>query len=218
MCRRKCREALRLVGDVADEAGFPVYLVGGIVRDLFLRVTNLDIDIVVEGDGIIFAGMLVKKAGGRMKAHQKFGTAVVVLPNGLKLDIATARLEYYESPAALPTVELSSIKKDLYRRDFTINTLAVRLNRKRYGELIDFFGGLRDIKEKTTPRAAQPLVRGRPHARAPGHPVRAAVRFQTQQTYPEPDQERREHEALQPADRRADVSRNSSCCSRRPSR
>jgi tRNA nucleotidyltransferase (CCA-adding enzyme) len=143
------REALSVVGAVADEAGFPVYLVGGIVRDLFLRVANLDIDIVVEGDGIVFAGMLVKRAGGHMKTHLKFGTAVVLLPNGLKLDIATARLEYYESPAALPTVELSSIKKDLYRRDFTINTLAVRLNRKRYGELIDFFGGLRDIKEKT---------------------------------------------------------------------
>lgn len=142
-------EALRTVGEVADDAGFPAYLVGGIVRDLFLRVTNLDVDIVVEGDGIFFAGMLVKITGGRMKTHQKFGTAVVVLPSGLKLDIATARLEYYESPAALPTIELSSIKKDLYRRDFTVNTLAVRLNRKRYGELIDFFGGLRDIKEKT---------------------------------------------------------------------
>jgi tRNA nucleotidyltransferase (CCA-adding enzyme) len=143
------RAALQLVGDVADTSGFPVYLVGGIVRDLFLRVPNLDVDIVVEGDGITFAGMLVKQAGGRMKTHQKFGTAVVVLPNGLKIDIATARLEYYESPAALPTVELSSIKKDLYRRDFTVNTLAVRLNSMRYGELIDFFGGLRDIKEKT---------------------------------------------------------------------
>ncbi len=143
------REALQLVGDVADSSGFPVYLVGGIVRDLFLRVPNLDVDIVVEGDGITFAGMLVKQAGGRMKTHQKFGTAVVVLPNGLKIDIATARLEYYESPAALPTVELSSIKKDLYRRDFTVNTLAVRLNSMRYGELIDFFGGLRDIKDKT---------------------------------------------------------------------
>jgi tRNA nucleotidyltransferase (CCA-adding enzyme) len=142
-------ETLKVVGEVADDAGFPVYLVGGIVRDLLLRVTNLDVDIVVEGDGITFAGMLIKITGGRMKTHQKFGTAVVVLPNGLKLDIATARLEYYESPAALPTVELSSIKKDLYRRDFTINTLAVRLNRKRYGTLIDFFGGLRDIKEKT---------------------------------------------------------------------
>ncbi len=143
------RNTLRIVGEVADESGFPVYLVGGIVRDLFLRVSNPDVDIVVEGDGITFAGMLVKKMGGRMKTHQKFGTAVVVLPAGLKLDIATARLEYYESPAALPTVELSSIKKDLYRRDFTINTLAVRLNGKRYGELIDFFGGLRDIKDKT---------------------------------------------------------------------
>ncbi len=142
------REALHVIGEVADESGFPVYLVGGIVRDLFLRVMNLDVDIVVEGDGITFAGMLVRRMGGRMKTHQKFGTAVVVLPSGLKIDIATARLEYYESPAALPTVELSSIKKDLYRRDFTINTLAVRLNRKRFGELIDFFGGLRDIKDK----------------------------------------------------------------------
>ena len=142
------RDILRAVGEVADEAGFNVYLVGGIVRDLFLRVMNLDIDIVVEGDGITFAGMLLKKLGGRMKSHQKFGTAVVILPEGLKLDIATARLEYYESPAALPTVELSSIKKDLYRRDFTVNTLAVRLNRRHYGELLDFFGGQRDIKEK----------------------------------------------------------------------
>jgi tRNA nucleotidyltransferase (CCA-adding enzyme) len=142
------REALHAVGELADEAGFAVYLVGGIVRDLFLRIRNVDVDIVVEGDGITFAGMLVRKLGGRMKSHQKFGTAVVVLPTGLKIDIATARLEYYESPAALPTVELSSIKKDLYRRDFTINALAVRLNRKQYGELIDFFGGLRDIKDR----------------------------------------------------------------------
>ena len=141
--------ALAIVGEVADEAGFPVYLVGGIVRDLFLQVPNLDVDIVVEGDGITFAGMLLKKTGGRMKTHLKFGTAVVVLPQGLKIDIATSRLEYYDSPAALPTIELSSIKKDLYRRDFTINTLAVRLNRKRFGELLDFFSALRDIKDKT---------------------------------------------------------------------
>jgi tRNA nucleotidyltransferase (CCA-adding enzyme) len=143
------RVALKKVGDVADESGFPVYLVGGIVRDLFLRTANYDVDIVVEGDGITFAGILVQKLGGRMKTHQKFGTAVVVLPDGLKIDIATARLEYYEAPAALPTVELSSIKKDLYRRDFTINTLAVRLNGSHFGELIDFFSGLRDIKERT---------------------------------------------------------------------
>jgi len=143
------REVLKSVGAIADEYRYPVYLVGGIVRDLFLRTTNPDMDVVVEGDGITFAGLLVRKLGGRMRTHQKFGTAVVVLPNGLKLDIATARLEYYDSPAALPTIELSSIKKDLYRRDFTINTLAVRLNKAQYGELIDFFGGMRDIKERT---------------------------------------------------------------------
>jgi tRNA nucleotidyltransferase (CCA-adding enzyme) len=145
----RVRAALKSVGDMADESGFPVYLVGGIIRDLFLRKANYDVDIVVEGDGITFAGMLIKKMGGRMKTHQKFGTAIVVLPDGLKIDIATARLEYYDSPAALPTVELSSIKKDLYRRDFTINTLAVRLNGSHFGELIDFFGGQRDIKERT---------------------------------------------------------------------
>ncbi len=145
---REVRDALKAVGQAADEAGFPVYLVGGIVRDLFLRQRNLDVDIVVEGDGITFAGMVVRKLGGRMRTHQKFGTAVVMLPGGLKIDIATARLEYYESPASLPTIELSSIKKDLYRRDFTINSLAVRLNRARFGELIDFFGGLRDLKER----------------------------------------------------------------------
>ena len=142
------RDALKAVGDIADEAGFPAYLVGGIVRDLFLRQRNLDVDIVVEGDGIIFAGLVVRKLGGRMRTHQKFGTAVIILPGGLKLDVATARLEYYESPGSLPTVELSSIKKDLYRRDFTINPLAVRLNRRHFGELIDFFGGVRDLKER----------------------------------------------------------------------
>ena len=70
------------------------------------------------------------------------------MPDGFRLDVATARTEYYEYPTALPTVELSSIKKDLYRRDFTINTLAIKLNSNDYGNLIDFFGGQRDIKEK----------------------------------------------------------------------
>ena len=190
------RDALTIVGEVADETGFPVYLVGGIVRDLFLRVPNFDVDIVVEGDGITFAGMLAGKTGGRLRTHQKFGTAVVVLPNGLKIDIATARLEYYESPAALPTVELSSIKKDLYRRDFTINTLAVRLKKKRFGELIDFFGGLRDIKEKTIRVLHNLSFVEDPTRVLQGDPVRTAVRLQDQQTYAEHDQDRRCHAAL----------------------
>ncbi|MBI5639077.1 MAG: CBS domain-containing protein [Nitrospirae bacterium] len=139
---------LRMSGEIADGMGFNAYLVGGSVRDLLLGQENLDIDIVIEGDGIVFAGELGKRLGRPMRFHQRFGTAHISL-DSLGLDIATARTEYYESPAALPTVETSSIKKDLYRRDFTINTLAVKLNPKDFGLLIDFFGGQRDIREKT---------------------------------------------------------------------
>jgi tRNA nucleotidyltransferase (CCA-adding enzyme) len=84
----------------------------------------------------------------RVKVHERFGTAIVLLPDGFKLDVATARTEYYEYPTALPTVEQSSIKKDLYRRDFTMNALAVCLNGKRFGDLLDFYGGQRDLNEK----------------------------------------------------------------------
>jgi len=141
-------DILRLAGDVADSMGFAAYLVGGSVRDLIMGQENLDIDIVVEGDGISFAREFARRLSAKIRTHERFGTAQV-FTRDLKIDVATARTEYYESPAALPTVETSSIKKDLYRRDFTINTLAIRLNPKDFGLLIDFFGGQRDIKEKT---------------------------------------------------------------------
>ncbi len=140
-------EFLVRAGEAGDELGIGVYLVGGCVRDMLRGDGNLDIDIVVEGDGISFARTLGKKTGSKITVHQKFGTAQVILPP-LKIDVATARTEYYESPAALPKVETSSIKKDLYRRDFTINTLAVKLNKKDLGLLLDFFGGQRDLKDK----------------------------------------------------------------------
>jgi len=139
---------LTLSGTVAERLGFSAYLVGGSVRDLLLGKANLDIDLVIEGDGIRFANILAEQLKARVKPHSKFGTAKVKLGT-LRIDIATARTEYYESPAALPKVETSSIKKDLYRRDFTINTLAIRLNPNGFGLLIDFFGGQRDLKEKT---------------------------------------------------------------------
>ncbi len=139
---------LEIAGEVAENSGYSVYLVGGSVRDLLRGESNLDIDIVVEGDGIKFARALGRRLKARIKTHQRFGTAVLVT-DFLKFDVATARTEFYESPAALPQVEVSSIKKDLYRRDFTINTLAVSLDQKRFGRLMDFFGGQRDIKEKT---------------------------------------------------------------------
>lgn len=143
-------EILKDAGKTADALGVKTYAVGGFVRDLLLRRENLDVDIVVEGgDGIAFAEEFASKRGLRVRPHSRFKTAVVIFPDGFKIDVATARLEYYERPGALPTVEASSLKLDLYRRDFIINTLAIELNSKRFGELVDFFGGERDIKEKT---------------------------------------------------------------------
>ncbi|MFZ5776335.1 MAG: CBS domain-containing protein [Thermodesulfobacteriota bacterium] len=139
---------LRAIGESAQRLGYRAYAVGGFVRDLLLHVKNLDIDIVVEGDGIALAKRLAEELGGRVRVHEKFGTAVVLLPDGGKIDLATARLEYYEYPAALPTVELSSLKLDLYRRDFTINAMAVHLNPETFGMLVDFFNCQNDLKDR----------------------------------------------------------------------
>ncbi|MES0362663.1 MAG: CBS domain-containing protein [Desulfobacteria bacterium] len=141
-------ELLRVVGSVADSLDYNAYAIGGFVRDIFLYEQNLDIDVVIEGDGIEFAKALAASLEGRARAHEAFKTAVVVLPNGQKIDVATARLEYYKSPAALPTVETGSIKLDLYRRDFTINTLAIKLNPDGFGTVIDFFGAQQDLKRR----------------------------------------------------------------------
>ncbi|MFO7930127.1 MAG: CBS domain-containing protein [Desulfosalsimonas sp.] len=141
-------DLLRRIGRAADEYDYPAYVVGGFVRDLFLYRHNEDIDIVIEGNGIEFAKAFACREGARINAYEKFGTAVVIFPDGFKIDVASARMEYYKFPAALPTVEMSSIKLDLFRRDFTINTLAICLNQERFGRLIDFFGGMRDLKEK----------------------------------------------------------------------
>lgn len=140
---------LRDLGVVAEKMGVNAYVVGGFARDILLRRENLDVDVVIEGDGIEFARKVAFKHKGRVRIHKTFGTAVITFADGCKVDVASARLEYYEYPAALPRVEMSSIKLDLYRRDFTINTLAIRLNPSFFGELIDFFGARKDIKEKT---------------------------------------------------------------------
>ncbi len=139
---------LQEAGRLADCCNVPLYVVGGFVRDLLLDVENLDVDLVVEGDGIDFARKLGDTLHARVKTHERFGTAILSLPDGFKLDVATARTEYYEYPTALPTVEHGSIKKDLYRRDFTINALAVRLNGKGFGDVLDFYGGQRDLNDK----------------------------------------------------------------------
>jgi tRNA nucleotidyltransferase (CCA-adding enzyme) len=134
-------ESVQAVGE-----GFEgVYLVGGAVRDLLMEEPSFDLDIAVEGDGIAFGRALAKALGGRVVPHDKFGTAIVVYEGG-RVDVATARTEFYDYPGALPAVEQASIREDLYRRDFTINALAVSLKGEDFGRLVDFFGGLRDLE------------------------------------------------------------------------
>jgi tRNA nucleotidyltransferase (CCA-adding enzyme) len=141
-------ELLRQFGELAESMNYQAYAVGGFIRDLLLRHPNFDIDIVIEGDGIEFARVFAEGHHIRTRCHKKFNTAVLIFGDGRKVDVASARLEYYQYPAALPIVEFGSLKMDLYRRDFTINTLALALNPASFGQLIDFFGGQRDIKER----------------------------------------------------------------------
>jgi len=158
-------ELLKVVAQVAFEQRIAVYIVGGFVRDMLLDRPSLDYDLVVEGDAISLARALARKYGGRVTSHSRFGTAKWLLrepsvkegrhyrsvdlealirmgdPKELpdSLDLVSARTEFYTHPTALPTVERGSIKLDLHRRDFTINTLALRLDGHHYGELHDYW-------------------------------------------------------------------------------
>ncbi|MBI5304085.1 MAG: CBS domain-containing protein [Chloroflexi bacterium] len=153
---------IRDAGNAAQELGYSLYVVGGFVRDLLLNQPNLDLDLVVEGDAITLARHLAKQRGGRVHAHTRFGTAKWIvkekkedsgarkekslLAHLSSLDFTTARTEFYAHPSALPEVERSSIKQDLRRRDFTINTLAICLDAQRFGQLLDPFGGEQDLQ------------------------------------------------------------------------
>jgi tRNA nucleotidyltransferase (CCA-adding enzyme) len=123
-----------------------VYLVGGAVRDVLMGEPNFDVDIAVEGDGIAFGEALAAALGGRAVPHEKFGTAVVIAQDGTRIDVATTRTEFYDAPGALPRVEQASLRQDLFRRDFTINAMAVSLRGEDFGRLVDFFGGRADLE------------------------------------------------------------------------
>ncbi len=157
---------LNLIAKHAHQQKTAIYIVGGFVRDLILNRPSLDFDIVVEGDAIQFTQSLLKQFGGKVNTHKRFGTAkwqigdihqnllenfqeyndkdLSELPE--TLDLISARTEFYDFPTALPQVERSSIKLDLHRRDFTINTLALRLDGNHYGELYDYWGGYEDLQ------------------------------------------------------------------------
>lgn len=150
MCRGLSAEYMEIMehaGKIASSMGCKVYAAGGIVRDLLLGMDCIDIDLVVEGDGIELARVLGRDFGGRVRVHPKFFTATVNFPNGRQVDVATARVEFYQYPAAMPQIETSSLHQDLYRRDFTINAMAVSLNNDDFGYIVDFFGGREDLEQ-----------------------------------------------------------------------
>jgi tRNA nucleotidyltransferase (CCA-adding enzyme) len=153
---------LRLVADEASRRRLPLYIVGGFVRDLLLGCPATDFDLVVEGEAIPFARFLARNYGGKVTSHSRFGTVTwnldsstlerLDIPTGehasvLTLDFVSSRSETYKHPAALPTVKPGTLTDDLHRRDFTINTLALRLDGEAFGELRDDLGGLEDLQK-----------------------------------------------------------------------
>jgi tRNA nucleotidyltransferase (CCA-adding enzyme) len=165
---------VRVAGQAAAALRMPIYFVGGLVRDLLLGKGPSDLDIVVEGDAIGLVTELSRRFGGEVHSHDRFGTAKwsltratyrailgavesqpdageaageqPPLPGPAQIDFVSARKEFYRRPTALPDVEPGSIKLDLHRRDFTINTLAIRLDGDYLGQLLDFYGGRRDLR------------------------------------------------------------------------
>src|SRR5262245_27340800 len=140
---------LRTLGNLADEGGVSLYLVGGVVRDLLLKYKNWDLDLTVEGDGVAFARLVAERFRAGLAVFERFATARLTFPDGLKLDIAATRRESYAQPALLPTVQPALIEEDLARRDFTINAIAVQLNPQQFGRLLDPHGGQRDLRAHT---------------------------------------------------------------------
>jgi len=142
---RRQREVLEAAAVLGERRGVSVYLVGGPVRDLIMGFPGADLDITVAGNAAPYAEALAASLGARVTIHPRFGTATLILQDGLRLDVATARREQYRHPAALPQVFPATIDEDLFRRDFTINAMAVRLT-SGGGELLDPFGGLTDLR------------------------------------------------------------------------
>jgi len=142
------RDLVHRASGLARETNLSAYIVGGLVRDLLLGFKNFDLDIVVERDGIRFAEKFAAILKARLIRHRRFGTATVICRCGLKVDIATARREYYPQAGGLPVVSPGTLEDDLLRRDFTINAMAISINRADFGRIIDLFDGRSDLRDK----------------------------------------------------------------------
>ena len=138
---------LKEVGREAAKQKVSAYIVGGCVRDLILKRKSLDFDVVVQGNAIALARSLAKRKSVSLKVYQRFGTATLTYKDGICIDLATARKEVYPHPGALPVVSFGNMQEDLFRRDFTINAIAVRIGADGFGEWFDPYGGLEDIRK-----------------------------------------------------------------------
>ncbi|BER91977.1 CBS domain-containing protein [Thermatribacter velox] len=170
---REDLQYIQLISELAKRKRTRVYLVGGVVRDLILGFPNYDLDLVVEGDAIEFASFVAQKLEAKLVTYQPFGTAsLFVGERKRRIDFASARQEFYAYPGAPPQVEHSNLRRDLFRRDFTINAMAISIYPDDWGELFDFFGGFKDLQKKLI-RVLHPLSFVEDPARA----IRA-VRFE----------------------------------------
>jgi len=137
------------ISELAQKSGFDLFLVGGFVRDRLMVRECTDIDISVIGDAVKFAELTAKHFNTKLNAvYKKFGTALLVLNDIIKIEFASARKESYKKDSRKPDVESSDLEHDLSRRDFTVNALAVSLSQNNFGEIIDKFEGLKDLDEK----------------------------------------------------------------------
>jgi len=147
---RRVEVLLRRIGALADRQGVSAYAVGGCVRDWCLGSRHTpDLDVTVEGDGVSLAREAGRALGAKVQMHPPFGTATLTLraarSTAARIDVATCRTETYAKPAAYPRVSPGALHDDLFRRDFTMNAMAVALNPGRFGALVDPFGGRRDL-------------------------------------------------------------------------
>src|SRR5690606_10131272 len=150
LTQNKHFKLFKLVSEVAAKNGQSAYIVGGYVRDLLMkRGVPSDIDFVTEGSGIDLAQALAKEINPRLKVSvfKNYGTAMFK-HNGLDLEFVGARKESYAEDSRNPAVQAGTLEDDQKRRDFTVNALAISLNKENFGELIDPFGGISDLKNK----------------------------------------------------------------------
>lgn len=141
----------RIIRSISGESGLmgmPVYIVGGVVRDILLGKPITDLDLTLEGDAIGVAKRFARKWKAELIVYKQFGTATAVLPNQTRIDFATTRKECYPHPGALPVIKPGTLQEDLFRRDFTINAMAIAVHPGRFGQLVDYYGGQKDLARR----------------------------------------------------------------------